>query len=146
MPIPKDPGKQKYLFSDDMKFLQKAVVLHPHGEKILALRRWLGDKSRPGKWDLPGGNLLFGQVAEDGLRREIKEETGLDVKDIKPIIVRSKFFEDTGVYHLYIGYSCIAVADNVRLSEEHIEYRWVTKEEFLQLDSADFLIETIKLL
>lgn len=144
MPLPTDPEKRKFMFSDDMKFLQKAVVFHPSNkDKFLALRRWLGDASRPGKWDLAGGNLSFGQSTEDGLRKEIREETNLEVDYIRPIRVWSHYFDNTKIYHLYIGYSCKAKSATVILSEEHIEHKWVTKEEFLKLDSADFLIETV---
>src|SRR5688500_18738368 len=103
MALPLDPAKQQYMFSDDMKFLQKAVVFHPEKNGLfLALKRWSGDRTRANKWDLPGGNLHFGQETEGGLRREIREESGLEVKDIQPMQVWSKYFSSTKVYHLFI--------------------------------------------
>lgn len=144
MPLPTDPEKRNYMFSDDMKFLQKAVVFHPADRsRFLALKRWPGDKSRANKWDLPGGNLNFGQETDPGLRREIREETGLEVTEIKPTKVWSRYFGDTKVYHLFIAYTCVADTDNVRLSHEHTEYKWMTKEEFMRFESADFLKEMV---
>jgi 8-oxo-dGTP pyrophosphatase MutT (NUDIX family) len=145
MSLPKDPEKRNYMFSDDMKISQKAVVFHPQNPKLfLALKRWPGDKSRANKWDLPGGNLNFGQETEPGLRREIREETSLEVRDIKPTKVWSRYFRDTKVYHLFIGYTCTAKNDKVALSHEHTEFLWMTKHEFLQLKSADFLMEMVE--
>jgi ADP-ribose pyrophosphatase YjhB (NUDIX family) len=146
MAIPKDKEKQNYMFSEDMKFLQKAVLYHPTDRRrFLALKREPNDHSRAGKWDLPGGNLHFGQVAEQGLRREIREESGLEVTGIRPIQVWSKYFGGTKVYHLFIGYTARALSAKVVISYEHTEFRWVTKPEFLQLDSADFLIDMVNL-
>jgi ADP-ribose pyrophosphatase YjhB (NUDIX family) len=46
--------------------------------KLLLVRRAV--EPRIGMWDLPGGILLEGEHPEDGLRRELKEETNLDVE------------------------------------------------------------------
>lgn len=142
MAVPKDSEKRKYMFSDDMKFLQKAVIYHPKENKILALRRQSDAHSRPNRWDLPGGNLLFGKNNLDSLVSEIAEETSLKVEDIRPIQVVTKY--EKGIYYLFIGYSCKAISSNVKISDEHSEYRWVTAEEFLKLESADFLMDLVR--
>ena len=142
MAVPTDPDKRIYMFTDDMKFLQKAIVRHPTQEKFLALRRLADAHSRPGCWDLPGGNVLFGENHLDSLMKEIIEETSLKVKDARPIQVSTRF--ERQIYHLFIGYSCKATSSKVKLSDEHQEYRWVTKDEFLTLESADFLIGLVK--
>lgn len=59
MPAPTDPQKAHFMFSDDIKFLQKVIVFHPSENKFLALKRELNDRSRPDKWDLVGGNVHF---------------------------------------------------------------------------------------
>lgn len=141
MPKPSDPQKQSYLFSDDIKFLQKAVVFHPTESKILALKRTMQEHSRPGKWDLVGGNVHYGENHEESLRREIREESGLEVAELKPLRVFSQMMND--IYHLFIGYKATALSDQVVISEEHTEYKWVTPEEFLDLESADFLVDLV---
>jgi 8-oxo-dGTP diphosphatase len=147
MPLPNDPDKRMHMFSEDIKFWQKAVVFHPvERNKFLALKRWFGDTSRPGKWDLAGGNVQFGKAVDEELQREIMEEAGITVADIRPVCVKSNFIEVTQIYNLFIGYSCIANSTDIKLSEEHIEYRWVTKNEFLRLDSAKYLMEMVHLL
>ncbi len=142
MAAPKDPEKRKYMFSDDMKFLQKTVVYHPKEDKILALRRPSNAHARPNCWDLPGGNVLFGESHLDSLLTEIAEETSLKVKDVRPVQVVTNYEKDT--YYLFIGYSCRATSSKVKISDEHSEYRWVTTEEFLKLESADFLMDLVR--
>ncbi len=141
MPKPTDPQKQSYLFSDDMKFLQKAVVFHPTEPKILALKRTMNEHSRPGKWDLAGGNVHYGENHEDSLRREIREESGLEIENLAPVRVFSQMMAD--IYHLFIGYKAVALSDQVAISDEHTEYKWVTPEEFRDLESADFLVDLV---
>ena len=139
--MPKDPEKRKYMFTDDMKFLQKAVVYHPKQDKFLALRRTSTAHSRPNCWDLPGGNVLFGENHLHSLTKEIAEETSLKVKNILPIQVVTDYRKST--YSLFIGYSYKATSSRVKLSDEHSEYKWVTKTEFLKLDSAGFLRDLV---
>jgi 8-oxo-dGTP diphosphatase len=142
MAEPKDPQKRKYMFSDDIKFLQKVVVYDTKQSKFLVLRRAANDPSRPNCWDLPGGNVLFGENYLDSLIREVAEETSLKIKNVQPIQVVTNF--EKGIYYLFIGYSCIADSTKVKISKEHSEYKWVTKAEFLKLESADFLTELVK--
>ena len=142
MAVPKDPEKRKYMFSEDMKFLQKAVVYHPKENKLLVLRRPPTAHSRPKCWDLPGGNVLFGKNHLDSLLSEIAEETSLKVRDVQPIQVVTNYEQDT--YFLFIGYSCKATSSKVEISDEHSEYKWVTTEEFLKMESADFLMDLVR--
>lgn len=60
--------------------------------KIMLLKE---SPQRSGRWELPGGGLDFGEDIHQGLRREIEEETGLQVKSIsnQPIYVWTWYFE-----------------------------------------------------
>lgn len=143
MPRP-EAAQAAYMFSPDMKFLQKVAISHPSEERFLAIRRSPLLHNRPEKWDLPGGNVSFGERHDESLRREIKEETTLDVGEITPTQVVTNYDEATKVYYLFIGYIAKALSADVQLSEEHTEYKWVTKGEFMGLESADFLQDFVE--
>lgn len=145
MPIPTDSEKRNYMFSDDMKFLQKVIIYHPTEDKILALKRPANAFSRANCWDLAGGNVLFGKLHLDSLIEEISEETSLSVDDIRPVQVITNFEKDKEIYYLFIGYRCRATSSNVKISDEHSEYKWVSRDEFYKLESADYLIDLVKL-
>lgn len=80
-------------------------------------------------WGIPGGKIKWGELSEDALRREIKEETNLDVKDIQFVLVqdciRSKeFYRDE--HFVLLNYTCQCVGEpDVKLNDEGREFRWV---------------------
>ena len=94
---------------------------------------------------MPGGNVLFGELHLDSLHEEIFEETSLNVENIFPIQVITNFEKDKEIYYLFIGYRCNAISLEVKISDEHSEYKWVSKSEFYKMKSADYLVDLAKL-
>lgn len=113
----------------------KAVVFNKDGE-ILVLQRPKDDYSRPLGWDLIGGGLENYEDPTEGLRREIEEETSLEVSNIKPVGITS-FKEEDGCFSVMIGFSALATTNGVKLSSEHIAFKWLTLEEIINLDIPD---------
>lgn len=119
--------------NDNKKFIvaQKAIIYNEDG-KILAIRR-SENSPRPLTWDLPGGNLEFGEELKSSILREIEEETGLEVKELFLLNVFENL-DSTDLFRVTIGYKTKAKNTNVTLSHEHIDFKWVTPEEFTKLD------------
>jgi len=120
----------------------KAII--KKDDKILVLKRSSKEDVFEQLWDIPGGRMFFGEMPEEALTREIKEETGLDVKISSPFTVWSFFASDD---LQVIGITMLAeyVKGTVKLSEEHTEYRWINPEEFAQLDAHKNLKKEIAL-
>lgn len=111
----------------------KAIVLNKDG-KLLVLQR--SEKSGDGgEWSIPGGALEQNENPIDVIKREIMEETKLEVRDIKPYSF--KFYSHEGDSVLIIGYICRAEAEEVTLNWEHDDYKWLTKDEALKLDLTE---------
>ncbi len=84
-------------------------------------------------WGIPGGKTKFGETSLDALRREIKEETNLDITDIEFVLVQDcihspEFYRDA--HFVLLNYICRCVGEpHVKLNDEAVEFRWVTLAE-----------------
>lgn len=83
---------------------------------------------KPGAWDIPGGRLEQGEDPFTGLQRETKEETGLDIEIIKPLDIHY-FVRDDGQQITLLIFLCSLRSHDVKLSQEHTEYKWVDLKE-----------------
>ncbi len=121
---------------------QKAIIFNKEG-KFLVIHRTKTAPSNPNKWDFPGGDLDFGEDATDGIIREIKEESGLEVRELKPFDVESHINKQ-GDFWVTIAYTAKANSDRIVLSFEHDEFKWLTVGEFLKLESPEKLRRFVK--
>jgi 8-oxo-dGTP diphosphatase len=96
--------------------------------KFLMLKRRPDDVHKPDIWDIPGGRLEAGENPFEGLKRETKEETNLDIDIIFPIEVKS-FSRDDLQRITMIIFLCRPGSDDVRLSEEHQDHKWADIDE-----------------
>ena len=81
----------------------------------------------PAIWGPPGGRLHYNEDPEQGLKREILEETTLIVDVIQP--VTTWFGQFRGEYLLSIDYLCLNPKGAVTLSAEHTAYQWAALDQ-----------------
>lgn len=119
---------------------QKAAILK--GNQYLILKRTHNVHTYPNYWDFPGGRLEVGEDVNKGLEREVMEETSLKIKIIKPAFTFHEVLNGHGV--CFIVYLCEKKSGEIKLSNEHTEYKWATKEEILELKIENFLKEYLR--
>ncbi|MFA6064458.1 MAG: NUDIX domain-containing protein [archaeon] len=121
----------------DFRVPQKALIFYKG--KCLAVKRSPTAKVYPNCWDFPGGKMEHGENPTEGLKREVLEETNLQVKVIKPIFVHS----EKNLNHAYlIVFECELIgSEEIKLSPEHTEYKWVKKEELLAMETEPYIRE-----
>jgi len=88
-------------------------------------------------WGIPGGKIKGGEPAVAALRREIKEETNMDVDEVQFVMVqdciRSKEFYREAHFVL-LNYTCrCAGKPRVKLNDEAREFRWVSPRQALAM-------------
>ena len=100
---------------------------------FLAVKRNENDDLFPGAWEFPGGHLETGETLKEGLKRELKEEIDF-TDDFEPIITHyyDEVKEKNGklIHELEIDFliNVDSTKINVKLSNEHCDYKWLTKD------------------
>lgn len=107
-----------------------AVVFRKDNEAIVYL--FLDYKHKSEYLGFPRGSIEQGESEKQAARREVKEETGLDVEFIEGFREVMHWFyrrEGDTVSKNVVLFLAQAKSDQVRVSEEHVGYRWLTFEE-----------------
>ena len=107
-----------------------------------------------GAYDLPGGGIELGEQIEDALIREVKEETGIQVKVTKLVMARSNFFKlpasTKGVYiqSVMLYYQCEYVSgslsDEAFMPDERIYNQFPEWLPLTKLDEITLVSERVK--
>jgi 8-oxo-dGTP pyrophosphatase MutT (NUDIX family) len=110
--------------SDKFPVSIKAIIIDDN--KVLCL------KNERNEWDLPGGKINFKEDVKDCLKREVKEETNLDIKNLKILKPFCLRFNDVPVF--IVVYSAeISCDSSIIISYEHSEYDFFSKSEIKNL-------------
>ncbi|MBC8494631.1 NUDIX domain-containing protein [archaeon] len=101
----------------------KAFIVNSK-EELFIVKRSSDDVQNPGLWELPGGRLNVDESPFDGLKREVKEECGLDIEVLNALSVQ--FYEQfDGKKITMINFVCKSLNKEVVLSNEHSEFEWI---------------------
>lgn len=120
----------------ELKLFVATKALIERDGKILVVRESSAykDGTNAGKYDVIGGRITPGERLEDALRREVKEETGLDIEIGAPFfadesiprpVVRGEEWQVVKIY-----FPCKPASDEVALSEDHNEFLWIDPKEY----------------
>ncbi len=131
------------------------AIIHKNG-KYLILQRSPNKRMFPGRWTLPGGGLTvddYMNVPKDtadawyfavtnSLKREIREETNLDVEKLNYLLDLA-FIRPDGVPVITLSWYAAWKSGEVQLNDENTDYRWVDLEEAKNYDLIEGLLEEI---
>src|SRR5579871_3160964 len=131
--------------SDTRRYPQRPILgvgalIFDDADRILLVER--GNKPLAGYWSLPGGVLEIGETLEEGVVREVREETGLIVKPLRMIEVFERILrDDRGVpeYHyVLIDYVCAVESGELRAADDASSAAWVARGDLsgLQITSG----------
>ena len=117
------------------------VLLKNSEGKFLLMRRSAYEERGVGKWDIAGGRIEKGVQLMENLRREVAEETGLEiVGEPKLLAAQDIIWPDRHVVRI----TYIAEANGKpKLSPEHDEYGWFSYQEMTKLDKMDDYIKKL---
>jgi 8-oxo-dGTP diphosphatase len=107
-----------------------AVIWNDQG-CVLLIRR--AKEPRKGQWSLPGGKLEFGETLTEGLLREVREETGLEV-EILGHVDEAETIRDAAVgaaddHFVLIDYGARVISGTAVAASDAADARWFSLDE-----------------
>lgn len=110
----------------------EVVVQSKDGDFLLMQRSWEKEVS-PGKWEIgAGGSALKGELPIAGACRELREETGIEDTELRELY-RAIHREHHAIYYGYLLITDWPKEGIVLQEGETIAYRWVSREEILEI-------------
>jgi nucleoside triphosphatase len=104
-----------------------ALVFDPEGRLFLMrTHKWKG------KYVLPGGHIELGERMTEALKREVKEETDLDIYDLEFICFQECVYDERfwqKRHFIFFDYACKTDSTEVILNDEAQDYVWATLDE-----------------
>lgn len=120
------------------------VVIHE--SRALLVRR--GQPPLEGRWSIPGGILEIGETVAKAIERELKEETGLEVRALGLIEIYEKVLRDADdrpQYHFVIlDYLCEFVQGTARPDGDATEVAWVSEAELERFELSSAALRIVK--
>ena len=101
-----------------------------------------------GEWSVPGGVLELGEKLRDGIRREVLEETGLEVEPGEVLDVFDSIFRDeqgrTQYHYVLIDYLCRLLLGEAKAGSDVSEVRWVQEVELAAMGLRDSIEQVVR--
>jgi 8-oxo-dGTP diphosphatase len=122
-----------------MMYVGSAAYIQKDGKILVARRHPNHPHGGGGMWEVPSGRLEAGESLEQGLAREIMEETGLEIKILAPVSTWCVPGHMIGVV-----FACDYVSGQVRLTSEHTECKWIEPSELVEYMDKPSAVDNIE--
>lgn len=102
----------------------KAVIVNGNDQALIVCEK--------GRWQAPGGRLEGGERLQEGLLREVFEETGIKELQVGEVVHVDEWFakpEGKKVHIVALFYVCYVQSPEIILSEEHEDFAWVSVKD-----------------
>lgn len=139
-----------------MKLIVQKIILAgivAYRGKILVIQRSADEDVFPNLWEIPSGKREPFEKSQDSLVREVKEETGIEVKPIVPVdVFEFKVEKEDEIRDAtQISFLCKPVGEpKIKLSNEHQNFAWIKEDELgkydLSKESKDVILKAFTLL
>ena len=95
-------------------------------EEVLLVKRLLNARTEPGYWSRPGGEVCFGEKIEEAIKREVREETGLEVEVIRFLEMTEMINPTPKTHWITFGYLARITGGTPENKEidKHEEVKW----------------------
>ena len=120
---------------DDRRYPKRPMVgvgaLIFHRGRILMAQR--GKEPLKGWWSLPGGALEIGESLDSAVRREVREETGLEIEPLRVFEIFERIMRDsagnTEYHYVLVDFLCLVRSGELRSGADAAEAEWVSEDQ-----------------
>jgi len=114
-----------------------------HEDRVLLVRR--GHAPSLGEWSIPGGALELGETLAEGVKREVREETGLEVEPLATVDVVDRIARDGAgrvqFHYVLVDFLCRVTGGSEAFADDAVGLRWAAMDELDEV--APFTREVI---
>jgi 8-oxo-dGTP diphosphatase len=135
---------------DDRRYPKRPLVgvgaLILRRDSILMAQR--GKEPLKGWWSLPGGALETGESLADAVRREVREETGLEIRPLKVFEIFERIIRDAKgapeYHYVLIDYLCRVTGGELRAGDDVCAVEWVRRRDLTKLKITEGTLGVIE--
>ncbi|HEX8762813.1 MAG TPA: NUDIX domain-containing protein [Candidatus Saccharimonadales bacterium] len=122
----------------------KVLIKNEAGQYLLLQRSESLPDGTGIRWDIPGGRIDASEKLLEALKRELREEIGVDLR-VKPVLIAAQdiLIADIDLHVVRLTYTAEMVGE-VSLGNEHQNYKWVTVADGLKLNTDPYLREVLE--
>lgn len=139
---------------EQFRFAQKAFIVNDG--KLLLVKKSADDPFHPNEWEVPGGRMEFGEKLDEHIKREVKEEVGLDIIPGEPFAMWTWILEkkdNNGNVNksqiVAVGSRCAAINLNIdesgRVEDDFLaDTAWVPIDKVLEYKLIPDIVPAMK--
>ncbi len=127
-------------------------VIIDRGHTVLICR---GSEPLLGQWSIPGGTLEIGETLEEGVARELQEETGIEVRVLELIEVFDRIYLDDGpagapdkatprFHYVIADYLCERIGGEPRAGSDVTDVAFAREEELVEFHLTETATRILK--
>ena len=121
------------------------ALIFREGRILMAQR---GKEPLKGWWSLPGGALELGEELKDAVRREVLEETGLEIRPVAVFEIFERIMRDAAgapeYHYVLIDYVCEVTGGELRAGDDVCAVEWVSRPDLRQLPITEGTLAVIE--
>ncbi|MDO8581840.1 MAG: NUDIX domain-containing protein [bacterium] len=121
----------------------KALLKNNNGKYLIIRRNPVKYPEAPNRWDIVGGRINVGTSLFENLKREIKEETNLDLVEEPRLVAAQDILRVPGRHVVRLTYVGRIDGEPKLDMEENIEYKWATLDEIHAIVDMDIYFKEL---